>query len=291
MTATSPQDAKRTEPAISYTTPPPEALPSPDPNLLSEPISTKKSHARKQPEGHIPRPRNAFILFRSALVRQDKLPPDVQKDHCKISRYAGDLWHHLDDVQKAPWLSLAEKEKLHHSATYPGYRYNPASELPGRNNPRRKKNRAPLETHIVANGAPTPPLLPNVPGRRSSSCPPVGASPVPTSPSGFAATALTFHTVTRDDHHYGRRPSQVTMYQSVASSNEMRAELPTDMHVFPWVTFKEDEQPLPTSWPYVTPEPGAGILSNVCDQTTELLTEVEVHFFRTVNYFRNLFCS
>jgi hypothetical protein len=34
------------------------------------PVRSVKSHSRRQPPGHIPRPRNAFILYRSWYVRQ-----------------------------------------------------------------------------------------------------------------------------------------------------------------------------------------------------------------------------
>lgn len=52
----------------------------------------KKSHARKQPAGHIPRPRNAFILFRCLFVSQQSVPASVEKDHRNISRIAGRVW-------------------------------------------------------------------------------------------------------------------------------------------------------------------------------------------------------
>lgn len=52
----------------------------------------KKSHARKQPAGHIPRPRNAFILFRCLFVSQQAVPASVEKDHRNISRIAGRVW-------------------------------------------------------------------------------------------------------------------------------------------------------------------------------------------------------
>jgi hypothetical protein len=52
----------------------------------------KKSHARKQPAGHIPRPRNAFILFRCLFVSQQAVPASVEKDHRNISRIAGKVW-------------------------------------------------------------------------------------------------------------------------------------------------------------------------------------------------------
>ncbi|POW05424.1 hypothetical protein PSHT_10743 [Puccinia striiformis] len=44
------------------------------------------SHARKTPPGHVKRPRNAFILFRSHACSSNLIPPTVEKDHRQISR-------------------------------------------------------------------------------------------------------------------------------------------------------------------------------------------------------------
>lgn len=183
-------------------------LPNPDHYQLDI-HSTKKSHARKQPPGHIPRPRNAFILFRSALLRQDKLPSGAPKDHRKISRFAGALWHELDDEQREPWLKLAEKEKATHTD-----RYYPVSELSGRE--RRRKTRAEYRPGTKPNLT-TSTELPLT--RRSSSCPPPGAEPLP---ANFAATPPN---ISRDDSMHGRRPSQTIMYHSVPLNQHTTVDL------------------------------------------------------------------
>lgn len=234
-----------------------EDLPIPDPLVLSEPPSTKKSHARRQPPGHVPRPRNAFILFRSALVRQGKLPTHIQGDHCKISRHAGDLWHSLDDSQRSPWLSLAEKEKEKHASIYPGYRYNPTSEgISPRSPTRRKKNR---NQGDPSSEEPKPKIEPgSPPQRRPSSCPPPGASPAHLLPLEFSTDGTTLHTIVRDDQDCGRRPSAVTMYHSLASTYEMRANLPNDVIAFPWLSLKGEPNSMPSSWPFEDSVPAYG---------------------------------
>lgn len=88
---------------------------------------TKKSHAKKQPAGHIPRPRNAFILFRCDFVRQKKIPEDVENDHRNISRIVGKIWREMTDEDKGPWVKMAEKEKEIHCLRYPNYRYAPSA--------------------------------------------------------------------------------------------------------------------------------------------------------------------
>lgn len=100
----------------------PSALP--EPSYLPQNL-TKKSHARKQPKGHIPRPRNAFILFRCNFVHQKKVPNDIENDHRNISRIAGGVWREMTDEDKAPWIQMAEQEKITHSQIHPGYRYTP----------------------------------------------------------------------------------------------------------------------------------------------------------------------
>ncbi|TFK70575.1 high mobility group box, partial [Pluteus cervinus] len=71
----------------------------------------------------VPRPRNAFILFRCDFVRQKKIPEDVEKDHRNISRIVGRIWREMSEEDKFPWVEMAEREKLVHSQTYPGYKY------------------------------------------------------------------------------------------------------------------------------------------------------------------------
>lgn len=108
---------------------------------LAGPIRIVKSHSRRQPPGHIPRPRNAFILYRSWYVRQGFLA-DVENDHREISRIVGKIWKSMTDDEKAPWKDLAEKEKLEHAQKYPNYKYSPnsrrdAASPPSRNPPAR----------------------------------------------------------------------------------------------------------------------------------------------------------
>ncbi|KAA1473165.1 hypothetical protein DENSPDRAFT_746684, partial [Dentipellis sp. KUC8613] len=71
----------------------------------------------------VPRPRNAFILFRCDFVAQNKVPRSVEKDHRNISRIAGRIWQSMSDSQRAPWVSMAEQEKERHRQVYPEYQY------------------------------------------------------------------------------------------------------------------------------------------------------------------------
>ena len=90
-------------------------------------LQVKKSHARKQPQGHIPRPRNAFILFRCDFVAQKKIPASVEPDHRNISRIVGRIWKAMSDEDRRPWVEEAKREREKHKRLYPLYRYSPAS--------------------------------------------------------------------------------------------------------------------------------------------------------------------
>ncbi|KAL4941224.1 hypothetical protein BDV06DRAFT_223309 [Aspergillus oleicola] len=77
-----------------------------------------------QPDPKIPRPRNAFILYRQhyqgAVVAQN--PGLANPD---ISKIIGEQWRKLPQATKDEWKALAEEEKVRHSQQYPEYRYQP----------------------------------------------------------------------------------------------------------------------------------------------------------------------
>ncbi|KAE9978088.1 hypothetical protein BLS_000864 [Venturia inaequalis] len=77
-----------------------------------------------QPDPKIPRPRNAFILYRqrhqqSIVAQHPRLP------NPEISKIAGELWRAEPDHVKSEWKSLADEEKSRHAQQYPDYRFQP----------------------------------------------------------------------------------------------------------------------------------------------------------------------
>ena len=137
----------------------PEAPPSPSdspsfsvserPRVTLPPIlepksseSRAKSHARRSSVGHIPRPRNAFILFRqhavgtnlvskgSAVASEDD-PEAYDKGKRKgptqqnVSQAVGAIWRALPVHERAHWDQMAEEEKRRHREMYPDYKYAP----------------------------------------------------------------------------------------------------------------------------------------------------------------------
>lgn len=99
----------------------------------------KVSHARKTAPGHIKRPPNAFILFRSHCcvpgnVDAQTAPgtPSTKQltdlgitDHRHISRIVSHLWKALSPEDKAYWDNKAQEKKTEHALLYPDYRYKP----------------------------------------------------------------------------------------------------------------------------------------------------------------------
>ncbi|KAK6360378.1 hypothetical protein TWF730_006521 [Orbilia blumenaviensis] len=77
-----------------------------------------------QPTPKIPRPRNAFILFRqhhhSAVMAQNP-----GKSNPAISKIIGDMWKNATEDTRKEWQNHADEEKRQHMARYPDYRYQP----------------------------------------------------------------------------------------------------------------------------------------------------------------------
>ncbi|EIM89286.1 HMG-box, partial [Stereum hirsutum FP-91666 SS1] len=74
---------------------------------------------------YIPRPANAFMLFRSDFIRRKHVPDGIQTSQDTLSRIVSQCWHALPEDQKAPWKVKAEHEKAEHAKKYPGYVYRP----------------------------------------------------------------------------------------------------------------------------------------------------------------------
>ncbi|KAJ7148282.1 hypothetical protein C8R46DRAFT_917095, partial [Mycena filopes] len=76
---------------------------------------------------HIPRPRNAFILFRCNYLKikqrvsrhRDSVGQSV------ISKGASEVWRKMDEGEREPYFILAREEKAAHTLRYPHYQYHP----------------------------------------------------------------------------------------------------------------------------------------------------------------------
>lgn len=90
----------------------------------------RESHGRRREPGYIPRPRNAFIIFRSFYIDDASSDSDQQNE---LSKQAGKVWNRMTEAEKKPFVSQAIAEKKKHQAMYPNYTYSP-----GRGAARRK---------------------------------------------------------------------------------------------------------------------------------------------------------
>lgn len=80
-------------------------------------------------QGRKPRPRNAYMLFRSALHQGRYLTKAVEKDHRHISRITAFFWAQLSEAEKDEWRQMAELEKKQHALTYPDYQFKPTPRI------------------------------------------------------------------------------------------------------------------------------------------------------------------
>ena len=76
----------------------------------------------------IPRPPNAFMIFRSWLIRGGKLPPGVEKHQQNVSKIAGKAWNLLDEASKDVWREIASERLEDHKKNSPGYKFDTSSE-------------------------------------------------------------------------------------------------------------------------------------------------------------------
>ncbi|KAF8350341.1 hypothetical protein F5887DRAFT_297550 [Amanita rubescens] len=75
-------------------------------------------------QGHIPRPRNAFIIFRSQFGLSCKAR-EAHPHQNFVSRGAAEAWNKLSDEEKHPYRLQADEEKREHRRKYPNYTYMP----------------------------------------------------------------------------------------------------------------------------------------------------------------------
>jgi hypothetical protein len=97
------------------------------PSRASEAPATR-SHARKRGADYIPRPPNAFILFRASFVKAQAVPTKVVNgSHASLSKVVGHVWKAMDKEQRAHWEQAAVAALATHKERYPDWRFRPAA--------------------------------------------------------------------------------------------------------------------------------------------------------------------
>lgn len=106
----------------------------------SSPSSGKPKRARARRvknHNHIPRPRNAFIIFRSHYIhflkskannadepaQQDVISTSAEFQQNELSKIAAKVWNSMDAEDRKPYAEEARIEKEWHKKMYPDYVY------------------------------------------------------------------------------------------------------------------------------------------------------------------------
>ena len=79
-----------------------------------------------QTRTHIPRPPNAFMLFRSDFLRRGIIPSHVECRQQNLSRIAGQCWNLLSPEEKGRWQDEAARVLAEHQKRNPDYKFTPA---------------------------------------------------------------------------------------------------------------------------------------------------------------------
>ncbi|KAJ8515653.1 hypothetical protein ONZ45_g6951 [Pleurotus djamor] len=90
-----------------------------------DPNASLRPHRKKKPANHIPRPPNAFILFRSYFIRSQHVSSIVEPNHSTLSKIIGMTWKGLSDAEKEVWFRRAKKAGEDHKKKWPKYTFRP----------------------------------------------------------------------------------------------------------------------------------------------------------------------
>ncbi|KII89771.1 hypothetical protein PLICRDRAFT_39935 [Plicaturopsis crispa FD-325 SS-3] len=114
--------------ADSYPNSPSESVlfpSSPSDSTASGPTVRRPTHSKKKPENHIPRPPNAFILFRSSFIKGQHVSTDVETNHSTLSKIIGLTWQNLPPEERAVWHAKAKAALDDHKRRFPQYAFRP----------------------------------------------------------------------------------------------------------------------------------------------------------------------
>ncbi|PIL23195.1 transcription factor [Ganoderma sinense ZZ0214-1] len=85
----------------------------------------RAAHAKKKPENHIPRPPNAFILFRSSFIKNQHVSSEVETNHSTLSKIIGLTWQNLPHEERQVWHAKAKAALEEHKRKFPQYAFRP----------------------------------------------------------------------------------------------------------------------------------------------------------------------
>jgi hypothetical protein len=85
----------------------------------------RQPHSKKKPENHIPRPPNAFILFRSSFIKSQHVSTEVETNHSTLSKIIGITWQSLPEQERQIWHQKAKEALEEHKRKFPKYAFRP----------------------------------------------------------------------------------------------------------------------------------------------------------------------
>ncbi|KAH9047984.1 hypothetical protein EDB83DRAFT_2402597 [Lactarius deliciosus] len=96
------------------------------PSTLDGTVPRKPGHGKKKAEDHIPRPPNAFILFRSSFIKSRHVSTEVETNHSTLSKIIGLTWQNMPHEERQFWHSKAKLAQAEHKRKFPDYAFRPS---------------------------------------------------------------------------------------------------------------------------------------------------------------------
>ncbi|TFK35313.1 hypothetical protein BDQ12DRAFT_726063 [Crucibulum laeve] len=118
-------------PTTYYDGPPPLVDAPPTEFILFPPVHEecpaprRQPHSKKKPDNHIPRPPNAFILFRSSFIKGQHVSTEVETNHSTLSKIIGLTWQNLPEEERQVWHAKAKTALDEHKRKFPKYAFRP----------------------------------------------------------------------------------------------------------------------------------------------------------------------
>lgn len=88
--------------------------------------------------GYIPRPPNAFILFRSSFIKSQHVSSQIETNHSTLSKIIGMTWQNLPNDERQAWHAKAKEAQEEHRRKWPQYAFRPSNQ---KDKAQRKKRR------------------------------------------------------------------------------------------------------------------------------------------------------
>lgn len=108
-------------------------------------------------EPHIPRPLNAFFIYRRDVNRKMKATSKQSHQQADISKAVAQQWQEEPPDVRMKYQHLAKEAQEEHQRMYPNYRYNPGQK---KNKHKSIARRAPTKEHTAGRSAAAAPQMP-----------------------------------------------------------------------------------------------------------------------------------